>query len=95
MDLHEFMQDEHLAKAMDLALKLISDPHIDHSKAAALVVRFEALSMKFGMLASTYMTIKAGRAGTEENKRKNVYFTARELCHNMAQSLKYSARIDY
>jgi len=92
IDLHEFMEDEHLAYAMNLALKVLAKPEEAAKKSATLVVKFEALAFKFGMMGQTYMTIKNGKAGTDENKKKNVYFSARDRCHEMSAALKYMAK---
>lgn len=96
VDLHEFMQDDELAEAMDLALKVIAKPDIPVSVARNALAKFQGYSVRFRMQAATYTYVKTGKAGTEENVKKNVYFAAAEQCHAMAQTLKYLSReIDF
>lgn len=92
VDLHEFMQDDDLAKAMNLAVKCIAKPDLPPAHAREALVRMQALAFKFKMQGQVYMTIKQGKAGTDENKKKNVYFAASEQCEGMASVLKYIVR---
>lgn len=89
VDLHDFMQDPELAVAMNLALNCIAKPGIPAANAREALIKLEALSFRFKMQAQTYMTIKTGRSGTDENKKKNVYFSASEQCHELAGAMKY------
>lgn len=92
VDLHEYMQDDDLAEAMDLALKVAAKPSMPTSVARDALAKFQGFSLQFRMQAATYTYVKTGKAGTEENVRKNVYFAAAEQCHEMAQTLKYLAK---
>ena len=89
VDLHDFMQDEELAEAMNLAIKCIAKPEMPPSVARAALLKMQGLSFRFRMQAATYTYIHKGRAGTDENVKKNVYFAASEQCHALAQTLKY------
>ena len=95
MDLNDFMDDAQVAEAMDLALKVLAKPDIPPATARLAMVKFQALSFKFKMMAQTYMTIKQGKAGSDENKKKNVYFSLSELCQEMTNTLKYLVRETY
>jgi hypothetical protein len=95
VDLHEFMQDEELAEAMDLALKVIAKPDIPVSVARNALAKMQGYSLRFRMQAATYTYVKVGKAGTTENVKKNVYFAMAEQCHEMAQTLKYLAKMEY
>ena len=92
VDLHEFMQDDELAEAMDLALKVIAKPDIPISQARNALAMMQGYAMRFRMQAATYTYVHVGKAGTVENVKKNVYFAAAEQCHEMAQTLKYLAK---
>lgn len=92
VDLHEFMQDDDLAQAMELALNVIAKPHIPVSVARDALAMMQGYAMKFRMQAATYTYVHTGKAGTPENVKKNVYFAAAEQCHEMAQTLKYLAK---
>lgn len=92
VDLHDFMKDDQLAEAMELALKVIAKPDIPVSVARNALVQMQGFAMKFRMQAATYTYVNTGKAGSTENVKKNVYFAAAEQCHEMAQTLKYLAK---
>lgn len=92
VDLHEFMQDDELAEAMDLALKVIAKPDIPVSVARNALAKMQGYSLRFRMQAATYTYVKTGKAGSVENVKKNVYFAISEHCNAMAQTLKYLAK---
>lgn len=94
VDLHEFLQDDDLIEMLDLALKCLSQPHLKAETARNLLVKFQAASTKFGMLATIYTTLRKGKAGTDDNMKKNIYYSASDLCDKMAASLKYIVRRD-
>jgi len=89
VDLHEFMNDRELAEAMDLAVKCIAKPDMPPSVARTALLKMQGLAFRFRMQAATYTYVHKGKAGTDENVKKNVYFAASEQCHELAQTLKY------
>ena len=91
-DLNEFMKDEQLDRAMDLIIKLLSKPDVPVSYATRLIVELQALSTKFAMLAAYYATIAKDRAGTENNHKKNIYYSTKEAIDKLVDSLKYAAK---
>lgn len=91
-ELMEYMEDDTLNEMIDLAIKVLAQPHLKPETAERLLVQFQAASVKFGFLAITFTTIKKGKAGTDENYKKNIYYEARDLCDKMAASLKYIVR---
>jgi hypothetical protein len=92
VDLHEFMQDDDFADAMDLALKVIAKPKMPIAAALEALMKMQGYAFKFRMMGQVYMTIKKGTGGSNENQKKNVYFSVSEQCHELAQTLKYLAR---
>ena len=56
-DLHDYMQDESLDKALSIVVKLLMNPDVPAAKAPHLIIELQALSTKFGMLAAYYSTI--------------------------------------
>lgn len=92
VDLNDFMDDQDFEDAMELALKCIAKPLLPPAEARKALVRLEGYAFKFRMQAQTYMTIKQGKAGTPENKKKNVYFSISEACHELASAMKYIVR---
>lgn len=93
-DVHEFMMDEDVDRAMHLVVKLLMEKgSIPSAQAPKLIVELQALATKFAVLATYYATI--GKGGTDENHKKNVYFTLKDSITKLVDSLKYVARVDY
>ncbi len=91
-DLSEFMQDEHLDRALDLAIKCLASPDIAATKAPRLIVELQAISFKFAVKAVEYATIKKDRSGTDNNHKKNIYYSTKEALDRLVDALKYAAR---
>lgn len=90
--LHEFANDEQLDMALALVVKLIMRPDLPQHKIPSLIVQLQALSAKFGILASTYATVLKDRPGTENNLKKNIYYTMNDVLDKIVDALKYPAR---
>jgi hypothetical protein len=91
-DMHEFINDEDFSQANELVLKCIADPNPSHASIRQALLLMQAYAFKFRMQSKVYDSLKKGRAGTDENIRKNVYYSASEQCHELAQTLKYLLR---
>lgn len=91
-DLHEFMQDEQLDRAMAIVVKLLMNPDVPAAKAPHLIIELQAMSTKFSILASVYATIAKDKAGTANNNKKNVYYSAKESIDKLVDALKYVVR---
>jgi hypothetical protein len=91
-DLHLFMQDDQLDKALAIIVKLLMNPDVPASKAPLLIIELQAMSTKFAMLASVYSTIAKDKAGTENNNKKNIYYSAKESIDKLVDALKYVVR---
>lgn len=90
-DLHEFMEDEDVDRALYLVVKLlVNKGSVSPALAPKLIVELQALSTKFAILATYYQSI--GKAGTKEAHKKNVLFTLKDSLTKLADSLKYIAR---
>lgn len=92
-DLSEFLGDQDFDEAMQLVIRLIMKPGIDPAAAQRLIVKLQALSTKYAVLAVTYSTIKRDKAGTPNNYKKNIYHTLKEALDRLTDSLKYPARL--
>ena len=88
-DIKAYMNDADLDYALDLIIKLIAKPDVPSSKAPDLIVKMQALSAKFALMARYYTTFEKGG---ENAKKKNVYFTAEEAINKLVDALKYSAK---
>jgi hypothetical protein len=92
-DIHEFMSDEEVDRAMHLVVKLLMEKgSIPAAQAPKLIVELQALATKFAVLATYYATI--GKGGTDENHKKNVYFTLKDSLSKLTDALKYAAKVD-
>lgn len=91
-DLHNFMEDEQLDKAMAIVIRIITKPDIPVAHATRLIVELQAMSTKFAMLATYYATIAKERAGSPNNHKKNIYYSTKEAIDKLVDSLKYAAK---
>ena len=91
-DLHEFMNDEHLDKALSIVVKLLMNPDVPSAKSPMLIMELQAMSTKFAVLASYYSTIAKDKAGTTNNNKKNVYYSVKESIDKLVDALKYVVR---
>ena len=95
VDVSEFMDDEHLTEAMDLAVKCIAKPDLPPAVARKALMKMQGLSFVFRMQAVKYTYITKGKTGSEENVKNNTYFAAAEQCDKLAQTLKYLVKEHY
>jgi len=91
-DLHEYMQDEHLDKALAIVVKLLMTPDVPSAKAPMLIMELQAMSTKFAVMSSVYSTIAKDKAGTINNNKKNVYYSVKESIDKLVDALKYVVR---
>lgn len=91
-DLHEFMNDEHLDKALSVVVKLLMNPDVPSAKSPMLIMELQAMSTKFAILASYYSTVAKDKAGTENNNKKNIYYSLKESLDKLVDALKYVVR---
>ena len=91
-DLHNFMQDEQLDKALAIVVKLLMNPDVPAAKAPLLIIELQAMSTKFAIIASVYSTIAKDKAGTINNNKKNIYYSVKESIDKLVYALKYVVR---
>lgn len=94
-DLHTFMQDPNVDRAMDIVLKLMSKPDVPAAKAVLLITELQAISTKFAIEATRYQTIAAGPARSESAHKKNLYKTLNSAIDRLVDALKFSAKQGY
>lgn len=71
-EIHDFMQDDELDKALATVVKLIVRAgDVPPQKIPPLIVELQALSTKFAILASYYANM--GKSGVKEVQKKNMY----------------------
>jgi hypothetical protein len=91
-DIHDFMNDSDLDEAMALIVKIMMKPDIPSIQAVALIGKLQAMSAKFGILATYYTTIAKGPSGSINNTKKNIYYTMKDSLDKLVDSLKYLAK---
>jgi hypothetical protein len=91
-DIHEFMKDQDLDEALALIVKIMMKPDIPSSQAVVLISKLQAMSAKFGVLATWYTTVEKGPSGSINNTKKHVYYTMKDSIDKLVDSLKYVAR---
>jgi hypothetical protein len=94
-ELHDFMRDEQLDEALSYVIKLMMKPDVPPTQAQRLIIQLQAYAAKFSMMATIYSTVKKDRAGSPNNYKKNIYFTAADSLDKVVQSLKYAFKIQH
>ena len=90
-DMSDYMQDEQLDRALHLVVKILFEKGaVPAHKAPAIITELQALATVFAMKATYYATI--GKAGSEESKKKNIYFTAKEAINKLCDAMKYLSK---
>lgn len=90
-ELHEFMHDEQIDRALELIVKLIvAQGDIPTQKIPFVIVELQALATKFAIQASYYGNM--GKGGVREAHIKNVCYTMKEAIGKLVDSLKYIVR---
>lgn len=87
-EIAEYMQDEELTNTLALVAKLISKPDVPAVVGVELIVKLQAYSAKFAMLASWYTNVKK-----DERAKKNIYYSAKESTDRLVDALKYVVRV--
>jgi hypothetical protein len=93
-DMHEFLQDEELTEALGIIVKIMTKPDVPPAQALVLINKIQALSAKFGILATWYSTVAKGPSGSINYVKKNVYYTMKDSLDKLVDSLKYTARFN-
>ena len=90
-DITTFFEDKDVDRAMAVIIKMIAERGaVPQAKAPAMIVELSALSAKFGIQATYYMTL--GKYEADASQKKNLMFTMRDSLGKLADSLKYIAR---
>lgn len=89
VDMHEFMKDEDVDKALVYVVKLCANPNIPGVHATRAILQLQAISTKCALMATYYTNVNKDR---ELAKRKNVYYSMRDAIDKLVDALKYTAR---
>lgn len=91
-DLSDFMKDEELDYLLASVIKLMAKDSLSVPTAANLIVKLQAYSAKMGINAGYYAHLNRGGAGTENAKKKNVYYTMNDKIDRVVDALKIYVR---
>jgi hypothetical protein len=91
-ELSSYIQDEQVDKAMEKVVQLVVNPVAAADNPAKLIVGLQALSAVFAMKATYYKTLDTGRTGSDQAKKKNIYYTMSDSLDRLVDALKYMAR---
>lgn len=92
--LYEFLEDEELGEALSIIVKIMTKPDVPPAQALVLINKLQAMSAKFGILATWYSTVEKGTSGSKNYIKKNVYYTMKDSLDKLVDSLKYIARFN-
>jgi hypothetical protein len=93
-DIHEFLKDPEVDEALAMIVKIMAKPDVPPTQAVVLIAKLQAMSAKFGILATYYSTIAKGPSGSQNALKKNVYYTMKDSLDKLVDSLKYVARFN-
>jgi hypothetical protein len=86
----DFIQDASFDDVMNTAIRLISGDIPDSVKVGPIIVRLQAISLKFRIQYTAYMGWNKGT--TDANMKKNLYRHTYEGIDRLVDALKYIGR---
>lgn len=91
-ELHEYMNDEQMDRALELVVKfIVRAGEIQPKDVPPVIVELQALATKFAILSSYYGNM--GKGGAREVHIKNMAYTMNSALTKLADSLKYLTKI--
>jgi len=93
-DVHDFLKDPDVDECLAIIVKIMSKPDVPPTQAVVLIAKLQAMSAKFGILATYYSTLGKGATGSPNNLKKNIYYTMKDSIDKLVDSLKYVARFN-
>jgi hypothetical protein len=88
-DIRDFMNDPDIDAALEAIVKIIVKPEIPPTAASVMIIKLQALSAKFSILARYYTTMEKGEIAS---KKKNVYYTVSDSIDKLVAALKYGVK---
>jgi hypothetical protein len=89
LSVSKFVGSEMVDKALSLIVKIMHKPDINPKVATIVIVELQAISSMCAIQASYYKNLNPGKAGSEEYKLKNMYFSLHEAINELVNALKY------
>jgi hypothetical protein len=92
LEVSKFLEDKQIDEALGLLVKLVQKPDIPGQVATKCIVQLQAISAICAMRASYYKNIVGPKAGTDEYRKKNLYFSLHEALNEVVAAVKYNIR---
>lgn len=89
LSVSEFLHSEQIDEALGTIVKIIHKPDIPPKVAVLTIQKLQAISSMCAIQAAYYKNLSPGKVGTEEYKRKNMYFSIHEALNELCAALKY------
>lgn len=86
-ELSAYLNDPDVDDAMDKLINLIARPQVTPKVVAPLIVKLQALSVKFNLQSKYYMLYSNDKE--EKTKKKNTYASLSDGLEKLANALKY------
>jgi hypothetical protein len=86
-DISIYLKDEDVDSAMAKIINLVARPDVPPKLVAPLIVKLQALSVKFNLQAKYYMLYSVEKE--EKIKKKNTYLSLSDGLEKLANALKY------
>jgi hypothetical protein len=89
LEVSKFLHSEQIDEALGIIVKIINKPDIPPRVAVLTIQKLQAISSMCAIQAAYYKNLNPGKAGTEEYKRKNMYYSIHEALNELCAALKY------
>lgn len=91
-EISEFLKDSDVDEVLHKIIKIIAKPDLPPAAAIKVLVELQALSAKFHLQASSFTYLTKPKAGTDEYKKKSMYYSLAEELNKLCATLKYVLR---
>jgi hypothetical protein len=91
-EFHLYFKDEDVDDALGSLIKLIAKPNVPPATAAPLVVKLQALSSKFALMAKFYMLYDNDETKEAKSRKKNTLMTLSAELEKLSNAVKYLVR---
>ncbi len=92
VNINKFIDDDSIEEAMNYLVKLSVRQDFTEPIARMLIVKLQAIGSTCAIRAMYYSHFDKGRVGTDQNLKKNFYYTMSAELDKVANSLKYYVR---
>lgn len=91
-DISKFLQDEDVDLALARLIQIKTKPDLPADTAMLVMEQLQACASMFGLKATFYAALNKGPSGSDEFKKKNLYYSMEERINRLVDALKYQVR---